>query len=114
MHSSRHNKEQEACCVEFEGHREIKQSLHSQVATTRARYSASDEERETVNCFFMRHEMRNLPMKKYCSEMDLCVSARPAQSTSKQPIYYRCESLERKIPRAWNPLRYMRVLMASL
>ncbi|MCI29457.1 putative disease resistance protein (TIR-NBS-LRR class), partial [Trifolium medium] len=57
----------------------------SQVAAARARYSASDEERETVNCFFVLQDMRDFPRKKHWPEMDLLVSTQPAQSASENP-----------------------------
>ena len=39
----------------------------SHVVVAKARYSASDELREIVDCFLERYDMRELPRKLYCT-----------------------------------------------
>jgi hypothetical protein len=55
---------------------------NSHVADDRALYSASEEDLETVACFFARHEIKDLPIKKQYPDIDFLVSMQPAQSAS--------------------------------
>lgn len=48
------------------------------MANDSARYSASDDDLEIVSCFFVRHDMREVPRKKQYREMDLLESMQPA------------------------------------
>lgn len=52
----------------------------SQVAAARVRYSASGEDLDNVNCFFVLYDISDLTRKKHWSETDLLVSMHPAQS----------------------------------
>jgi hypothetical protein len=55
---------------------------NSHVADDKALYSASEEDLDTVACFFARHEIKEFSIKKQYPDMDLLVSMQPAQSAS--------------------------------
>jgi hypothetical protein len=55
------------------------------VVVDNALYSASDDDLETVTCFFAFHETSDDPKKKQYPDVDLLVSKHPAQSASEKP-----------------------------
>jgi len=65
--------------IKYKGHN------NSHVAAARALYSASEEYIETVNCFFVLHDIKDFSRKKHCPETGLLESMHPAQSTYKKP-----------------------------
>lgn len=97
MHSNCHNIKLEVLKYEIEDHGEdISAIAFHKVVVAKAQYSASNEECESVSCFFMCHEMRDLPMKKHWSNEDLCMSAQSAHSAFEKPITA-CENLLKRI-----------------
>nr|GMC66577.1 CTTNBP2 N-terminal-like protein [Ipomoea batatas] len=58
----------------------------SQTVAARARYSASEDERDTVICFFDLHDMRDDPRKMQKPVIDLRVSLQAAQSESENTL----------------------------
>lgn len=76
-------------------------------------YSASEENLETLNCFFVLHDMRDLTKKKHCPKTDLIESMHPAQSASENPKIWRLESLGKNNPWLGQLLRYLRTLKVA-
>jgi hypothetical protein len=58
----------------------------SQVACARARYSASEEDLDTTDCFLLFQLMREVPRKKQMPDVDLLVSGQAPQSESEKPL----------------------------
>jgi hypothetical protein len=85
--------------------------INSQVAVDNALYSASEDDLETVTCFFAFHETREEPKKKQYPEVDLLVSKQPAQSASENPRIWKSEILGNNKPL---PVRYLTTLQAAL
>ena len=56
--------------------------MASQVALVKALYSASVDDKETVGCFLLLHDMTLEPMLKTYPEVDFLSSGFPAQSES--------------------------------
>ena len=63
-----------------------------------ALYSASAEERDTVCCFLVFHEMGDLPKKTSQPVRDRRDIGQAAQSESHQPCKVRSESARNNIP----------------
>jgi hypothetical protein len=84
------------------------------VAEAKARYSASDEDLETVNCFLDFQQTRDWPMKKQKPVIDLLVSGQPPQSASLNPDSCKEEFLGKNKPVPGLPLRYLKTLCAAL
>lgn len=84
------------------------------MADAKALYSASDEDLDTMICFFVLHEIRELPKKKHWPEIDLLVSRQPAQSASENPCKLIEEFLGKNKPLPGHPLRYLRTLKAAV
>lgn len=84
------------------------------MAEANARYSAFEDERDTVCCLLVRHDMRDGPMKKQETEMDLLVSWQPAQSASEKPSNCRVELHGKNNPLPGEDLRYLRTLHAAV
>jgi hypothetical protein len=61
--------------------------ISSQVAVDNALYSASEDDLETVTCFFAFQETRDDPKKKQYPDVDLLVSKHPAQSALEKPRF---------------------------
>jgi hypothetical protein len=78
----------------------------SQLVMAMALYSASAEERETMDYFLERQERRESPKKMQKPMTDLRVSEQPAQSESQNPLS--CKELieEKNSPCLGVPLRY--------
>ena len=70
----------------------------SQVAAAIERYSTSAEERETVVCFLVFHEIGELPNITKYAVKDRLVRGQLAQSASQYPDSRRSQLAHRKIP----------------
>ena len=57
--------------------------MASQVALVKALYSVYVDDKETVGCFLLLHDMTLEPMLKAYQEVDFLSSGFPAQSKSK-------------------------------
>jgi hypothetical protein len=77
-------------------------------------YSASEEDLETVTCFFALHEIKDSPMKKQYPDMDLLVSIHPAQSASEYLVSCNSDFLLKNIPLPGLFFRYLTTLHAAL
>jgi len=75
------------------------------VVEARARYSASEEDLETVLCFFAFHEMKELPIKKQYLVMDHRESMQLPQSASLKPVSRISESRGKNNPCPGQPFR---------
>ena len=84
------------------------------MADAKALYSASEEDLDTVICFLVLQEMRELPKKKHWPEIDLLVSRQPAQSASEKPCKVMEELLGKNKPLPGQTLRYLRSLRDAL
>ncbi|MCH89133.1 hypothetical protein A2U01_0010026, partial [Trifolium medium] len=69
----------------FKSFSKNKSQISSHVALDKALYSASEDDLETVVCFFSFHDTRDEPMKKQYPVVDFLVSRQPAQSESEKP-----------------------------
>ena len=72
--------------------------FNSPVTAVMDRYSASAEERDTVCCFLVFHEIGEDPSRTNHPVRDLRVKGHPAQSESHQPDSCRSQSLRNKTP----------------
>jgi hypothetical protein len=61
-----------------------------------ARYSASAEDLETVDCFLYFQDIKELSRKTQKLVMDRLVSTQPAQSESQKAFSWREQSAEKK------------------
>jgi hypothetical protein len=55
---------------------------NSHEVAAKARYSASEDDLQTVNCFFVIQDIRELPRKNLLPVTDLLESLYPAQSAT--------------------------------
>lgn len=78
-----------------------------------ARYSASEEERDTVVCFLERQEMRDAPRKMQKPVTDLRVKEQEAQSESLKALSCNGESDAKNRPYAGAFLMYLRMRIAA-
>jgi hypothetical protein len=63
-----------------------------------ALYLASEEDRETTDCFLLFHEIKEEPRRKTKPETDLRESLHAAQSESVYTVSLKSEDAEKKIP----------------
>lgn len=74
----------------------------------RARYSASDEERERVDCFLAHQLIKEEPRKTQEPMIDFSVSEHSAQSESLKALRERDYSVGKNIPLAGQLFMYRR------
>lgn len=76
-------------------------------------YLASDDDSDTVACFLLLHEMRDIPRKKQYPVIDLRVSEHVPQSESLKTFSLSSLLVGKKRPYAGASLMYRRTLIAA-
>ena len=106
-----------ACCLSsWSSHSSIRSSLShiaSFAARIRAMYSASVDNRVTVDCFF-EHQLIGPPLSmKIKPEVDFRLFVLPAQSKSEYPSMRSLSWPPNVIPHSLEPLRYRSIVLTN-
>jgi len=85
----------------------------SHVVVASALYSASEEDLETVFCFFVFQETREFPRNIQNLVTLFLVSGQAAQSESLKPLIWISVSAGKKRPQPGSALMYLRICWAA-
>ncbi|MFS7909786.1 hypothetical protein Hanom_Chr02g00098591 [Helianthus anomalus] len=92
----------------------LRSHMISLVAAHIARYSASAEDLEMVDCFLLFHEIRELPKKTQKPVIDFLVFTHLPQSESAKALSSNESPFLNNKPFPGEPLRYLKSLKAIL
>ena len=85
----------------------------SHVAAAMNWYSASAEDRDTISCFFVFHDIGECPRKTNHPDTERWVSGQLAQSESHQLLKDKSQSYRRRMPCPRQPIKYRTTRMAA-